>query len=87
MSNLMVGVELLISGLIIVFLVLLFLMYVMKLMSVLFGKQPSEVRISKQPLATISADPGEEELVAVMAVIASLLPKNKQAIVRLKAVE
>ncbi|NLW56387.1 MAG: OadG family protein [Firmicutes bacterium] len=86
MSDIMVGIELLVVGLIMVFAVLLFLMYLMKLLNVVVGpQQKAEVQRLTKPPVIVKAELQEDEMIAVLAALSGLLPKDKQAVVRFKA--
>lgn len=85
MNNLAVGVELLLSGMLIVFLVLVFLMYLMKAIYAVVGDKPTaeEKHPVAPPLSTeITADVSAEELVAIMSVLGKVLPADQQAVVK-----
>ncbi len=82
----MVGVEILFSGLTTTFIVLLFLMFIIKLMSELIGKEPAKVETTKQPPAISPDELKGEEFIAMMAVLSKLLPEQKQAIVRFREI-
>ena len=87
MNNLMVGLEILLSGLTTTFVVLLFLMFIIKLMSVLVGKEPTKIKTTEQPLVTSPDELEDEEFVAMMAVLSKLLPEHKQAVVRFREIK
>lgn len=82
MNNIAVGVELLFTGMVIVFLVLLFLMYVMKAISRLFGERPA-VGGGRPTVLPLTTELPPEELAAVMTVLGKVLPPNQQAVVRI----
>lgn len=85
MNDLGVGVELLFSGLIIVFLVLLLLMYVMKGLSALVAKlSPETPQVTSNPTQVIP-DSSDDELAAVVAVVAQKLPKDHNFTVTIQA--
>lgn len=81
----MVGLELLLTGLAVVFMVLLFLMYLMKLLAVVAGPKQEKVQTLPKPPVIVKEELQDDELIAVMAALSGLLPKNKQAVVRFKA--
>ena len=82
----MVGIELLVVGMIMVFAVLLFLMYLMKLLNVVVGpQQKAEVQRLTKPPVIVKAELQEDEMIAVLAALSGILPKDKQAVVRFKA--
>ncbi len=88
MDNLSVGIELLFTGLFVVFLVLLFLMYLMKAISWLFGEEgTSKVASTPQQMvaAPMASELSADELVAVMAAVGTVLPPNHQGVVRINA--
>jgi Na+-transporting methylmalonyl-CoA/oxaloacetate decarboxylase gamma subunit len=87
MNNLMVGFEILLSGVATTFIVLIFLMFVIKLMSVLVGKEPAKMKVAGQPLTTSPDELKDEEFVAMMAVLSKLLPEHKQAVVRFREIK
>ena len=86
MSNLVVGIELLFTGMLITFLVLLFLMYMMKATSALIAKYSATERDPAIPSPLTAEVPSaelvDEELVAMLAVLGKVLPANQQAVVR-----
>ena len=86
MNNLAVGVELLLSGMLIVFLVLVFLMQSkLKAIYAVVGDKPTaeEKHPVAPPLSTeITADVSAEELVAIMSVLGKVLPADQQAMVK-----
>ncbi len=82
----MVGVEILLSGIITTFLVLIFLMFIINLMSVLVGKAPAKKKTTEQPPAASPDELKDEEFIAMMAVISKLLPEHKQAVVRIREI-
>lgn len=84
MDKIAVGVELLFTGMVIVFLVLLFLMYVMKAISRLVGER-SAVESGRLLSPPPTAELPPEELVAIMTALGKVLPPNHQAVVRIGA--
>lgn len=85
MNELRVGVELLFSGIIIVFLVLLVLMYVMKGLSTLVAKlSPSTPQVTPSQTQAVK-DSSDDELAAVVAVIAQKLPKGHHFTVKIQS--
>ena len=86
MENMSVGIELLFTGLFVVFLVLLFLMYIMKAISWLFGAE-STSKVASAPQQMVAAGAASalstDELVAVMAAVGKALPPNHQGVVRI----
>lgn len=96
MNNLAVGIELLFTGMLTTFLVLVFLLFLMKATSALINKQSAP---EKEPAApemkpatpapraeTVAAVPSEDlatdELVAIMTALGMVLPANHKAVVR-----
>jgi sodium pump decarboxylase gamma subunit len=75
MANLQVGLQLMVIGMGIVFLVLFLLMYIMKIMSALISnasaKQPPE------SAAIVAERTDDEEIAVVMAVVAGMLEEVK----------
>ena len=84
MKTIGVGVELLLTGMVIVFLVLLFLMYVMKAISRLVGERPA-AEGGRLLTPSVTAELTPEELVAVLTALGKVLPPNRQAVVRIDA--
>ncbi|HHT48482.1 MAG TPA: hypothetical protein GXZ98_04225 [Firmicutes bacterium] len=82
MDRIMVGVELLFTGMLIVFLVLLFLMYVMKAISRLFGEETVAEGVRSIPVPSTTELP-PEEVVAIMTALGKVLPSNGQAVVKI----
>jgi sodium pump decarboxylase gamma subunit len=82
----LVGIELLFTGLFVVFLVLLFLMYIMEAISWLFGEK-STGKVVSAPQQMVAAPTASalstDELVAVMAVVGRELPSNHSGVVRI----
>jgi len=83
-NTIVVGLQLLLTGMVIVFLVLLFLMYVMKVISRLAGERPPAEKVRFQSTPP-SAELSPEELVAVLTALGKVLPPNRQAVVRISA--
>jgi sodium pump decarboxylase gamma subunit len=85
-NNLAVGVELLVTGMSITFLVLVFLMYLMKATSWLIARQeaPKEEPAKATSLSVQKSSEGlaDAELVAIMAALGKVLPANQQAVIR-----
>lgn len=86
MNNLAVGIELLFTGMTITFLVLVFLMYIMKATSALVAKQEvskgEPAKVTPLPVQVPSDGLADDELVAIMAALGKVLPANQQAVVR-----
>ncbi|NLW59001.1 MAG: OadG family protein [Firmicutes bacterium] len=86
MSNLAVGVELLITGMLTTFLVLILLMYIMKATSTLIARQAETEAEPAVPSPQLAQEPstelGDAELVAIMAALGKVLPAGQQAVVR-----
>lgn len=86
MNNLAVGIELLFTGMSITFLVLVFLMYLMKATSALIAKYSMAERECTMPPQLSVQVPSDEmadaELVAMMTVLGKVLPANKKAVVK-----
>ena len=86
MNNLAVGIELLFTGMTITFLVLVFLMYLMKATSWLIARQeaPEGEPAKATPLSVQvpSEELADEELIAISAVLGKVLPANLKAVVR-----
>lgn len=86
MNDIMVGLELLGVGMTVVFAVLLFLMFLMKLLAAFAGTpQEKEVQRLTKPPVIVTEELQEDEMIAVLAALSGLLPKDKQAVVRFKA--
>jgi sodium pump decarboxylase gamma subunit len=85
-NNLAVGIELLFTGMTITFLVLVFLMYIMKATSALVAKQEvskgEPAKVTPLPVQVPSDGLADDELVAIMAALGKVLPANQQAVVR-----
>mgnify|MGYP001429856860 CR=1 FL=1 len=82
MNNLAIGLELLFTGLFVVFLVLLFLMYLMKAISWAVGEKKTAPDYGPSPVP--AAEIGTEELIAVMAAVGKVLPNGHQAVVKVR---
>lgn len=82
-NELMIGLELLFIGLAVVFAVLLLLKFIMDLMTAVVNKPT----VTDPQQGAKSYDDSEEELAAIMAVMAKVLPERKEATVRLKVRE
>ena len=77
MNDIMVGIELLGVGIIIVFAVLLFLMYLMKLLAVVVGPQPKvEVQSPTKPPVIVHEELQEDEMIAVLTALSGYCPRT-----------
>ena len=84
MNNIAVGINLLFTGIFMVFLVLLFLMYIMKAISWFLGERP--VANGGQSLPQpVTGELATDELVAVMTALGQVLPPGHQGVVRVNA--
>lgn len=80
-SNFVTGIQLLVTGMLVVFAVLLLLMYIMKIMSAIVNRAQSDAnQENTKPLQDVqvvsTAYTSEEELAAVAAVMSNVLPKK-----------
>ena len=78
-SNFVTGLQLLVTGMLVVFVVLVLLMYIMKIMSAIVNRAKSHAnQDDKQPpkVQGFYRFTSEEELAAVVAVMAKVLPKE-----------
>lgn len=81
MENIQIGLQLMVVGLCLVFLVLVLLMYMMKIISFLVDKTTPP---SPLPVAGVDTSASEQELAAVLAVAATLLDDAPTHNARLK---
>jgi sodium pump decarboxylase gamma subunit len=89
MANLQVGLQLMIVGMSIVFLVLILLKYIMKTMSAIIRNINSKAN-SNQPLKTeaqVEDLTADEELAVIMAVVTGMLTDVKDHIVQIHVVK
>ena len=82
MTDLQVGLELLLTGLTVVFLVLFTLMIVMIIMSKLVAKGAI---VNVSPPRQVENESFEQDVAAIMAVLSTKLPNDKQYIIKIEA--
>ncbi|HOJ78313.1 MAG TPA: OadG family protein [Bacillota bacterium] len=83
MENLQAGIQLLLVGMTMVFIVLVLLMGLMNAMSVLVTKNLPKTNVAMQKIDNSSGET-EEELAAIMAVFATKFPERKNLNIKIK---
>lgn len=82
MANLQVGVELMIIGMMVVFVVLILLLYVMKLMNVAVKSFTSRQPVPAE--VQVAADTDEQELAVVLATVTGMFDDIQGNVVRIQ---